>query len=85
MTWTVRLHTIPEERMQEIEQYCIEASLKDYTFKYVIESENIEGKVRFKNIIIECTSRDHAFKRGTLFHHKFGCYFEVEWRKEKDG
>ena len=80
MVWQLRLHTIPEDKMQEIEQYCIEASLKDYTFKHVIEGETIEGKVRFKNIIIKCESKDQAYKRGVLFHHRFGCYFEVEWR-----
>jgi len=78
VTWTVRLHahTIPEERVREVEDYCYQATLKDPTFKFTVEGEN--GKV--KNIIIECTSKDHAYKRGVLFYHRFGCYFEVEWR-----
>jgi len=79
LTWTVRLHahTIPEERVREVEDYYYQATLKDPTFKFTVEGEN--GKV--KNIIIECESKDQAFKRGCLFHHRFGCYYEVEKKK----
>ena len=82
MTWTVRLHTIPSEKLVDLTQYCIDASKKDPTFKFTIEGKiNVEtGEVKAKNIIIECTSKDHAFQRGVLLHHRFGCYFEVEWR-----
>jgi hypothetical protein len=76
--WTVRLHSIPEDRLEDLEAYCYEASMKDPTFKFTVEGK--DGKV--ENVIIECTSKDHAYRRGTLFHHRFGCYFEVEWKRE---
>lgn len=79
MGYIVRLHTIPEDQLETLKQYCYDACLNDPTFKFhPIEGEN--GKIRY--IIIECESKDHAFKRGTLFHHKFGCFYEVEWQKE---
>jgi len=83
MTWTVRLHTIPEKALRALEDYCIEASQKDPTFQWLAHVEPTTGKVKY--ITIECPTKDNAYRRGTLFHHKFGCYFEVEWRKEKDG
>jgi hypothetical protein len=83
MTWTVRLHTIPSEKTVEITQYCLDAAKKDPTFKFTIEAEtNLEtGATKPKFIIIECPSRDNAFERGVLFHHRFSCFFEVEWVK----
>lgn len=83
MVWICRLHTfdkLSEEQMQELEQYCYQAAMKDPTFKFAVEGENS----KIQNIIIECESRDHAHKRGTLFHHKFGdkdsVFYEVEWK-----
>jgi hypothetical protein len=78
MTWTVRLHTIPEKALRALEDYCIEASQKDKTFQWLGHIDPATGKVKY--ITIECTSKDHAYRRGSLFHHRFGCYFEVEWR-----
>lgn len=80
MTWTVRLHTIPEEKLEELLQYCWEAELKDPTFKHVEEGEN--SKVKY--ILITCVSKDQAFRRGSLFHHRYGCFYEVEWRKDDE-
>lgn len=82
MVWQVRLHTIPHDKVVEITQYCLDASKKDPTFKFTIEAETdlTTGATRPKCIIIESPSRDNCFERGVLFHHRFGCYFEVEWR-----
>ena len=79
--WTVRLHTIPEDKLPELEEYCYEAHVKDSTFRFIVEGE--DGNV--KSITITCTSKDQAYRRGSLFHHRFGCFYEVEWRKEDDG
>jgi len=77
LTWVCRLHTIPEEKLEALLQYCWEAELKDSTFKHVEEGEN--GKIKY--IIITCVSKDQAFRRGSLFHHRFGVFYEVEWKK----
>lgn len=80
MTWTVRLHTIPEDKVKEVEKYCTLAEMKDDTFTW--EEEGSLGKVKY--IIISCVSKDQAYRRGSLFHHRFGCFYEVEWRKENE-
>ena len=77
MTWTVRLHTIPEDKVKEVEKYCILAEMQDNTFTW--EEQESLGKVKY--IIIGCVSKDQAFRRGSLFHHRFGCFYEVEWKK----
>jgi len=77
MTWTVRLHTIPEEKLEALEEYCYQAVLKDPTFTF--REEGADGKIKY--IIIGCVSKDQAFKRGSLFHHRFGVFYEVEWKK----
>ena len=76
MVWQVRLHTIPKDKLQELEEYCILAQMKDPTFTW--EEQGSDGKIKY--IIINCESKDQAYKRGVLFHHRFGCFFEVEWR-----
>ena len=81
MTWTCRLHTISEKALRALEDYCIEASQKDPTFKFHPE---IDLETGTHYIIIECPSRDSAFKRGMLFYGRYGSFFEVEWRKESD-
>lgn len=77
MTWTVRLHTIPDDKIEALLAYCRLADEQDPTFSFAQELE--DGKV--KCVTIACLSKDNAFKRGCLFHHRFGCYYEVEWRR----
>ena len=76
MTWTVRLHNIPEDKIEDLLEYCSQAELKDPTFRVDVE-ERKNGKIRY--VIIKCESKDQAFKRGVLFHSRFNCFFEVEW------
>jgi hypothetical protein len=86
MVWTCRLHTfkeLSEEKMAELEEYCYAAAMNDPTFKFTIESENKDGKVTLNNIIIECEDKNQAHKRGMLFHHRYGIYYEVEWKKNE--
>jgi hypothetical protein len=77
MVWTVRIHTIPEKALRALEDYCTEASQKDQTFQWLAHVDPATSKVKY--ITVACTSKDQAYKRGVLFHHRFGCYFEVEW------
>jgi hypothetical protein len=88
LTWTVRLHTIPEDKLKALAEYCMEAALKDPTFQYHVERDKEQiiptlGVGKVKCIIIECENKDQAYRRGMLFHGRFGCYFEVEWRTNK--
>jgi len=76
MTWTVRLHTIPEDKVEALLEYCRQAREVDSTFTFV-EDVSPTGS---KWVIINCESKDQAYKRGVLFHSRFGCFFEVEWK-----
>jgi len=62
------LHTIPKENYASLLEYCEKAKKADDTFQFIVQSDRI---------IIESPSRDQAFRRGVLFHHRFGCFFEV--------
>ena len=66
------LHTIPKEKREALIQYCRLAQHKDATFKFHMKNNHI---------IIECPGRNIAYRRGMLFHGRFGCYFEVEKAK----
>ncbi|MHA1834978.1 MAG: hypothetical protein ACTSV7_13450 [Candidatus Baldrarchaeia archaeon] len=73
MAWKLILTSIPKEKRTALIDYCTEAEAKDPTFHFTVEK---------KYITITCPSKDIAYKRGVLLHHKFGCYFEVEFDRE---
>jgi len=68
------LHTIPQDKVGELLDYCYSARQKDETFRFRIE--RVDGKL--KCIIIQCPDKDVAYKRGVLLHSRFGVFFEVE-------
>jgi hypothetical protein len=74
------LHTIPEKALRALEDYCIEAGQKDHTFQWLADVDPGTGKVKY--ITINCENKDQAYRRGVLLYHRFGVFFEVEWRKE---
>jgi hypothetical protein len=76
MEWLTILHTIPKENLLGLLDYCKQAREHDKTFTF---------KEQTDSIIISSPNRDQAFRRGVLFHHRFGCYFEVIKESGKDG
>jgi hypothetical protein len=68
------LHTIPQDKVEELLDYCYRSQQKDDTFRFRIEREND----KLKYIIIQCPDKDVAYKRGVLLHSRFGVFFEVE-------
>jgi len=68
MTWLLILHSFDKEKYSSLLDYCKRASFRDRTFQYRVEGDRI---------IIQSLSRDQAYKRGTLLHYRFGCYYEV--------
>lgn len=73
MTWRCVLHSIPEDKLEELLEYCRRAQREDVTFKF-----RREGKY----VIIQCPTRNSCFRRGVLFHSRFQCYFECEVEKK---
>lgn len=69
MNWKLILHTIPAEHREALLEYCQLAQNQDTTFKFKVEG---------KYVIIKCPDRNIAYRRGQIFHYRFGCYYEVE-------
>jgi len=74
LTYIIRIHTIPKDKKEALIQYCQLAQHQDPTFRY-----RQEGKY----IIITNPSKDIAYRRGQLLHHKFQIFYEVEWERER--
>jgi len=68
--WKLIIHTVPPEKRQPLIEYLNAAQQKDPTFRYKTEN---------KYIIVECPSKNIAYRRGVRIHSLFGCFFEVVW------
>jgi hypothetical protein len=68
------LHTFDKAKYQQLVLYCHTASTRDPTFKYQILPDRI---------IVECPSKDSAYRRGVRIASLFKCFFEVEYVKEE--
>lgn len=65
------LHTIPKDSFFDLLAYCKQASEQDDTFTFEpFEDDPVR-------VIVKSPTRNIAYKRGVLLHHKFGCFFEV--------
>ena len=66
--WKTILHTIPKENYADLIDYCELADKQDETFTFEVQDDRV---------IVKSPSRNQAFRRGVLFHYRFGCFFEV--------
>jgi len=68
LKWLTIVHDIPEENRQKLLEYCASAALRDRTFQYTVYPDRV---------IIYSPTKDKAYRRGNLLHHRYGCYYEV--------
>lgn len=72
LRWITVLHDIPDENRMKLLEYCANAALQDRTFQYTVYPDRV---------IIYSPTKDKAYRRGSLLHHRYGCYYEVFFRQ----
>ena len=72
LRWLTIVHDIPQENRMKLLEYCANAAMQDWTFKYTVYADRV---------VIYSPTKNKAYRRGSLLHHRFGCYYEVVFKR----